>query len=277
MMYPDFTRAIQELRKDILLTSRPVHTQRWQGVEVASKPEMSMMELLDVTIRVPLESEELDIYRDQIGPNLPWADNHFLERVCGRPINPGREWENWPYGKSADKFRDGTGQFNHNYMERYWPAHGVHYGPTLDRADFDSRYELTDRDFFCGLKHRYGDLNDVVNLLLREPDTRQAFMPVWFPEDTGVVHRGRVPCTLGYLFMMRGDYLHITYYLRSCDFTRHFRDDIYLTVRLLLWVLQQLRQKDPGTWNKVKPGRYTMHMANLHVFINDFYLMKQNP
>ena len=66
----------------------------------------------------------------------------------------------------------------------------------------------------------YGDLDDVVTLLTNDPLTRQAFLPMWFPEDTGVVHGTRVPCSLGYHFMQRDGRLSITYYIRSCDIVR---------------------------------------------------------
>ncbi len=91
-----------------------------------------------------------------------------------------------------------------------------------------------------GIRYNYGDFGDVIRLLQREPFTRQAFLPMWFPEDTGSVHGERVPCTIGYHFMRRGNYLHIVYYIRSCDYLRHFRDDIYVACINLMWVLETL-------------------------------------
>jgi thymidylate synthase len=97
-------------------------------------------------------------------------------------------------------------------------------------------------------------------------------LPVWFPEDTGVVHGKRVPCTLGYHFWMRNNQLSIFYPIRSCDWMRHARDDVYLTVRLLLWVLDQVRTID-SSWKAVKPGELSMWIGNLHLFINDWNTM----
>ena len=70
---------------------------------------------------------------------------------------------------------------------------------------------------------------------------------------------------------MRNGFLHVHYPIRSCDFYRHFRDDIYLTVRLTLWLLDQLRLIDMPTWGDVRPGFYGMWIGNLHVFINDYH------
>ena len=111
----------------------------------------------------------------------------------------------------------------------------------------------------------------LVNLLLVDPYTRQAYLPVWFPEDTGGGDK-RAPCSLGYQFIMRADQLHCSYFIRSCDYLRHFRDDIYLTVRLQQWVLTQCQLKD-SDWSRVKMGTFTMHITSLHLFRNDYLNM----
>jgi thymidylate synthase len=79
----------------------------------------------------------------------------------------------------------------------------------------------------------------VIDLLRDRPTTRQAFIPIWFPEDTGAHHGERVPCTLGYHLMARDGRLKIVYYMRSCDFLRHFRDDVYMAGRLCQWVCER--------------------------------------
>ena len=70
--------------------------------------------------------------------------------------------------------------------------------------------------------------------------------------------------------MMRGGFLHVHYPIRSCDFYRHFRDDMYLCVRLTLWLLENLSKMDPTTWKDVRPGFYSMWIGSLHVFVNDY-------
>lgn len=247
-----------------------VHTDRWQGVDISKHPEMAMHELLFTTIASDMPTEDLDFYRNDVQPNLPWADEHFEERVCGEPLNPGETWKTWPYAHSANKFRDSNGQFNHNYMERYWPKWaGMTKNGTLDPRDNGVL------GVNHGIRHPYGDLDNVVSLLDKDPTTRQAYFPVWFPEDTGDIHDGRKPCTLGYHLIMRDNQLHIVYYIRSCDFVRHLRDDIYLTIRLNLWVLKQLRMRST-LWNGIRPGQFRMHITSLHMFRNDFLTLKRS-
>jgi len=252
--YNNFHLAIEKTRDELRYTSSLVHPSKWQSIDVSDKPDMATYEILNHSFQVPLFSENLEHLRGDIEPNLPWADDHFEERVGEEPLNPGEQWKNWPYAHSADRFRTEGEQFSHTYMERYWPKRAG------NKADAFKPH--------LGIRYRYGDLLDVVDLLQREPLTRQAYLPIFFPEDTGVHHGERVPCTLGYHFIMRHGYLHCVYYIRSCDFVRHFRDDIYLTVRLQLWVLERMR-KTPGCEN-VKPGTMTMHTTSMHMFRNDY-------
>lgn len=241
--FQDVVNDIERLFKN---SSRKVRTEQWQSIP--TRPEHETYELLFYSFHLGLWKESTEHWQHHILPNLPWAEDHFLERVSGKPVNPGVEWRNWPFHASADTFRNLDGLFTHTYMERYWTP------PVM------------------GIRYKYGDLDNVIELLRSQPFTRQAFLPVWFPEDTGVVHGGRVPCTLGYHFIRRGDHLSIVYYIRSCDYIRHFRDDVYMTIRLCIWVLNELRRLAPDSWTKVKPGSLIMHVTSLHMFVNDFNL-----
>ena len=90
--------------------------------------------------------------------------------------------------------------------------------------------------------------------------------------------RARVPCSLGYHFIMRDGNLDVTYYIQSCDVHRHFRDDVYLTIRLLLWVLNECRLAAPEQdWADVKPGQLIMHITSLHMFQADHKRIYKEP
>lgn len=256
--YPDFESAILSTGQHMQNMSSIVHTERWQGIDIQARPEAKMYELINWDMKVPMVTEDLDLYRNHIRPNLPWADDHFAERVCGFPMNPGKEWANWPWARSAGEFRDEKGRFEINYMERFWA--GGEFEDTPEPGKSTSR--------LTGIRGRqYGDLSNIIQLFVREPLTRQAYLPIYFPEDTGA--GGRVPCTLGYHWIMRKSRLHVHYPIRSCDFFRHFRDDIYLAIRLTLWLLEQLRAVDPR-WKMVEPGMYSMWIGSLHLFVNDY-------
>jgi len=262
-IYSRFSRAIEQVASDLQTRSYGVENDRWQSSDVSRRPGHKMREIFNTSFSVSLNHEDYRHYQDDIEPNLPWADDHFEERVGGLPLNPGKEWKNWPYALSADNFRTAGKSFSHSYMERYWPKH----------ADL-GKYVFEEDTPIQGIRYPYGDLSDVVELLHQDPETRQAYLPVWFPEDTGVVHGERVPCTLGYHFFYRMGYLHMTYYIRSCDFTRHFRDDLYLSLRLQLWILDQLRDQSEAFKN-AKPGNFIFHCVSMHIFQNDFRALEE--
>lgn len=261
--YNSFEAAIAVAKDQLRKHGRMVDVGHWQGMDIKGKPDMVTYELLNHSFTC-LINPDIDELKRQILPNLPWADDHFLERVGGVGLNPGEQYKNWPYyvNKANDKFRTEDGKFTHTYMERMWPntceenQRGPHYSKMF------------------GIRYHYGDLDDLVDLLDRQPLTRQSFLPIWYPEDTGAVHGGRVPCTLGYHFMCRDGKLHMWYPIRACDFIRHFRDDIYLACRLLLWVLNRLQARNEF-WQGIQPGCLTMQIYSLHVFAAELHLLKK--
>lgn len=263
--YTDFPSLYQAIDREFKSNSKKVHTRRWQGMDISKSAEFASHEILNFGFTTVMPSTDIEYYQQHVGANQPWAENHFLERVCGVPLNPGVEWKNWPWGKHAEKSLNERGQFNHNYMERYWPKFaGMTPDGTLPNGVYSPHK---------GIRHEYGDLNSLVDLLSNEPDTRQAWLPIFFPEDTGIGDGGRKPCTLGYQFIVREEYLNVYYPLRSCDYYRHFKDDIYLTIRLALWVLEQCKNRRPELWENIYPGDLTMHCTSFHVFDNDFRIL----
>lgn len=228
-----------------LLADAPdVMVGEWQAIQSKDLPQASTIEVEDVSIEVSLPADH-DVWAQRIKPNLPWAEEHFQERVSGIPHNPPPSHVRWPFAQRSNEEHTTSGKFSHTYPERFWPKWVI--------GEYSDGLEV-----HHGLRYPLGDLEDVVILLRDRPGTRQAFLPVWFPEDTGAVDNQRVPCTLGYHFLVRNGQLKIVYYIRSCDFYRHFRDDVYMAGRLGQWVSEQL--------GNVFPSRLVMHMSSLHIF-----------
>lgn len=266
-----FDQEIMIAERQMKLFSKLVQTEKWQGV--TTDKSMATYEVQDYRFASIMSTMDLNYYVDVIKPNVPWADNHFeKDRVCGEPLNPGETWRQWPYGHSAARFLDADGQFNHSYAERYFPK----FAGMTDKGELSgTMYSIEDyadagMAAHKGIRGGYGDLKDVIELLAREPHTRQAYLPVFFPEDTGAVNGGRLPCSLGYQFLLRDNKLNMTYFIRSCDIVRHFRDDIYLTVRLLIYVLHECRKLNTF-FDNVQPGTFVMHITSFHMFVNDYH------
>ena len=254
------SEAIKWAKEELFHHGYPVKTEKWQGVEA---PDV-MWETMNLSFQffIPHTVEELVT---EIRPNLPWADEHFEERIGRLPLNPPPSHVNWPFAQKNNEKFGGTTQFSHTYPERIWPK----------RAPMDTEGNVSPSEL-SGIRFNYGDFGDVLDLLEKEPYTRQAFLPIWFPEDTGTVHGERVPCTIGYHFMRRENWLHMVYYIRSCDYVRHFRDDIYLACKKLMWLLDNLKRRDPERWKDVTPGYYAMHITSLHCFNNEKMILKQS-
>lgn len=205
----------------------------WQSIEIDNRNPI--FEIYNIN----LEIENIENPIDSFKPDLPWAEDHFQERVNGLPINPGNEYKNWPYYRSIDNdnlFRS-DGKFSHNYMERYWCK-----GNT-------------------GIRFNYGDLNDIIDKIKSNPYTRQAFLSVWHPEDQ--LNNGqRVPCTIGYWFYMQNGKLDVKYLIRSCDAYRHFCNDCYMTYRLLQYVASNAL---------LEVGNMNIWIGSFHCFKSDIY------
>ena len=259
-----FNHTFRTLRT-ALLEAPEVDVGEWHSQKVEGIPQLVTREARDVTLSFPLPplmgddaSTCTELIQSLIEPNLPWAEEHFLERVGGVPLNPPPSAANWPFAQAGHAAHtDEDEKFSHTYPERFWPK----------QADREGRVGIPIK----GVRFDYGDLDDVVQLLRRSLYTRQAYLPVWFPEDTGAVHKERVPCSLGYHFLFRNGKLNVTYMIRSCDFVRHFRDDVYMAARLCQWICEQL---PGGEWIDETPpvidlGDFTMHTMSMHIFQGD--------
>jgi len=161
---------------------------------------------------------------EDLNPIQPWADKEFEERVRGLPLNPGEAWrerrEIW------EEFIHG-GRFAYTYSERM--AH---------------------------------QLNLIAEEARDNPDSRQLYVGIWSPHLDVFKLGGlsRVPCSLGYLFQIRGGILNITYFMRSMDYVTHMENDMYLAHKLQRWMAEKV---------EIPVGRFTHFVASLHIFQKD--------
>lgn len=247
-----------------LLEAPVVHTGDWQAMDVSASPAHATHELEDVTLRWDRMPSNLDEIFPAI--DFDWANEHFGERVSGVPYNPAPSHVRWPYAVRGNAMHtDAAARFDHTYPERFWPKHAAcNHDPDQWTTYTDER----NCGGTLGVRFHYGDLEDVVSLLIKKPLTRQAFLPVWFPEDTGATEGQRVPCTIGYHFMQRGGRLSCRYYIRSCDAYRHLSNDVWLAAMLTDWVARQVTNLTKGEI-RFRNGGLTMHISSLHSFVGD--------
>jgi len=226
-------KIVHQLRNRLRDEGSEIRTGRWQGT---NGPPV-MVELLHISEKIQMEQTVEDA---SISTNAkqPWADLHFSERVQGFPTNPDPSHSIWAR-TTKDYMSDGE-KFSHTYSERLW-SKGLH----------------------TGIRFEIADLNTLVQLLKKEPDTRQAYLPMFFPEDLTASLKGeRVPCSLGWQFIVRNNRLDVFYPMRSCDAMRHLHNDLYLANRLAIWVRDKANLK-------VDLGILHFVATSLHCFKQD--------
>lgn len=235
---------------DWLLQEQPfdrgsVHAQKVTNEMMHTKE----LRYVNFCIKMPPSKEQL---QELINPNLPWAEDHFQERISGVPLNPPPSNEWWPFAQRGNAEHKKDEEFSHSYPERFWPKHARYIGTRP------------------GIRFAYGDYSTLIEVLINQPNTRQAYLPIWFPEDLEAALEGeRVPCTLGYHFMSDdAGKLNLAYPMRSCDFLRFMPDDIYMAGRLLQYTVEQ-------TGSLFKVGTLHMNISSLHAFQGDNYTLER--
>jgi hypothetical protein len=267
--------------RDFVERSEEVDVGEWQSRDIKGDRSKVTWELREASLHFGMPAS-IEQAQWEILPNLPWAEDHFQERVGGMPLNPPPSQAWWPFTQDGHKeFVDGGGKFSHTYPERFWPRHAGHWpGSCPHAAEMKDRREAGyySESWFCdnitnsGIRFDFGDYNDVVARLVKNPLTRQAYLPIYFPEDTGAPEGERVPCTLGYLFLIRNNQLHLTYHIRSCDFMRHWRDDVYMGVRLAMHTVNLINEQLPTA--SITMGDMAMHIGSFHVFGGDMAMLE---
>lgn len=219
-VYQNFKEAKNEIKRDLNELGTEVFA-GYQSKQV-DREAFTTKELQNYDYRV-LQPRLVDLE-----PPVPeWVDAEWCERlegIEGRPVNPGEAYklrrELWDDLMEGDRFA-------YTYSERFALA----------------EVPLMIRKFRQNL------------------ESRQIYVSIWFPDvDVQNIGVKRVPCTLGYHFMLRNGRLDITYYMRSSDFSTHFDNDCFLAIRLQEYVAWKL---------EVPLGNFTHVINSLHVYAKD--------
>ena len=174
-----------------------------------------------------------------------WAEQEFKERISGEQLNPGKAWELNPgmWEEFLVKTEQGM-KFDYTYAERFNRKNGTSTNGTV--------------------------LDEVVELLKNDPDTRKAIIPIFTGSDTKHYWGdARIPCSMYYDLLIRdcgiGKQLNLVYHQRSSDFVGHFGDDVYLA-----WCMMEYIAEKVG----VKPGFLFHTIDSLHCYKRDWHFLK---
>lgn len=231
-IYMDWPETYEEVKRDLAEMGILVKPKSMQDKIIEGNEDYETMELQNYSYSI-LNAKSSDI----TGVVQPWADKEFEERIFnpfehldenGNPtfINPGEAWkersEVW-----TEYLHDG--KLAYAYNERIWDNN---------------------------------QLTKIINRLKEDKDSRQLWLSIWDPNVDPDYLGGvsRVPCSLGYNFQFRDGKLNIHYVMRSCDFSTHFTNDVYLGIKLLEYVA-----KECG----LEVGTFTHTMFSLHIYKKD--------
>ena len=224
-LYVKAEEAFEEIKRDLAEMGIWVRPKTMQDKIIEGNPDYETTELQNYSYTI-LNAKSSEI------PNVtqPWADAEFQERITkpvdGKFIKPGEAWK-----LRNDVWNEflHDGKFGYTYNELIW-----------------------NNDQFT----------KIVNRLKEDPDSRQLWISLWDPTRDPDLLGGvsRVPCSLGYAFQVREGTLNMHYVMRSCDFSTHFANDVYLAIKLLEYVAEL---------TGYEVGNFTHTIFSLHIYKKD--------
>ena len=221
-MFVNWEEAQEEIKRDLAEMGVLVKPKSMQDKVIEGMEEYETKELQNYSYTL-LDADSSKI----IGVTQPWAALEFAERIdTAGNVNPGTAWlerkEVW-----SEYMHDG--KMAYTYNERFF---------------------------------RNNQIKKIIERLKKDHDSRQLWLSVWDPNEDPDKLGGisRVPCSLGYNFQFRDGALNVHYIMRSCDFGTHFVNDVYLGIRLLEYVAEEVG---------LPVGNFTHTMFSLHVYKKD--------
>jgi len=111
-------------------------------------------------------------------------------------------------------------------------------------------------------------LAKLVAMLEKDPSSRQGVVVTWDPASDGLggVAKGNVPCPYTFVVNIIGGRLHFMNVVRSNDMILGFPHDVAGFALLQCILAQKL---------DVKPGIYSHHIANAHIYDNQYAAAKE--
>ncbi len=174
----------------------------------SKKVKKICLELMGVNIQILTWADREAMLKIN-GLSVQFAEQDFLDRINPDKVNPGKAIEYDTNNILKPHLYPKSGRLSYTYSERMNP-----------------------------------ELTMIIKTLKEKPNTRQAFLSIWHPKSDGrFLERKRVPCSIGYHFLLRNGELTMLYQMRSLEISTCFGYDIYTSSRLLEYVAEQIGAK----------------------------------
>jgi len=224
-IYGNPYELISEALRDLDEMGIIVKPTSMQNKKIKGNEEFWTKEIQDYVYKLVSREDDapLFVFED----TREWAQEEFIERIAKHYENPGAAWK--VRSDIWTQFLNVNGQFDYSYNKRL---------------------------------NRYTALDLIKMGIERDPDSRQYWLPIFHTSDLNYIGgTKRIPCSLGYFFMVRGGQLNLTYIQRSADAVAHFGNDVWLA-----WEMMEYMAAQTG----YKPGILTHHIFSLHSYKKDW-------
>lgn len=223
-------------------------------------------ELLNYNFTLNNPRNRLITFTDR-GTNIKYLLGEFFWYLSGDPSPDGIV----PYSKFWDRLRNQDGEVNSNYGTRLFGVHDSMNVPDQYAVDTNGTISVDTDESDNSEPVRYvNQWQNTIELLTRDPDTRQAIQNIHMPFDRYDGNKD-VPCTLTLHWFIRKNKLDLIVSMRSNDIILGFTNDVFQFTMLQEMMLVNLQAVYP----ELELGTY-MHNANsLHIYEKHFTMMDE--
>src|SRR3990167_3214235 len=221
-IFANCREATSEIKRDLKEMGVEVKLNRMQDKDIKDDPDYYTLEFRGYSYAI-LDTSDKDYLLEMFGKKKDWAEAEFSERISLQNLNPGEAWK-----LRDDVWREflHSGKLAYTYSER--------------------------------IKEQAEKIIDEFSV---NPTTRQAYLSIWDPNiDIDKMGKERVPCSLGYHFMIRDGEMECRYMIRSNDLFTHFAYDVWLAIALQEYIANAVG---------VEVGRFEHYICSLHAYRKD--------
>jgi thymidylate synthase len=231
-IFKDCLDMIQEVNRDLLVQGISVPVKHYQNKSLFGEDQLTK-ELVGVSFLIskPLKKREEMVkflFKEDYKRILEYCEQEFKDRISETPLNPGNSYlirqDMW------QKFIVGEeNKFDYTYSERlYW------------------------------------QFENIIQNLKEDIHSRQAFIQIFQSniDNNKLGGDSRIPCSTDYQFLIRNNRLYCIYHMRSSDYFGHFPIDIYLSTRLMEYLIDRLKEFYP----ELKIGSLIFFAGSFHAY-----------
>ena len=239
-IYEDCRALMSEIFRDVMEMGVLTHSNSMQQLDVTNDSNYDTKEIINYSYC--LQSLGNEDFLFIVDPTCKeWAKQELHERTSHGWINsPGEAWK----------------------------ARYDFWKPLIDAGNFG--YTYNNRMQECS------NLDRIVEAMVENPDSRQLVLSIW-DRRIDILHLNgveRVPCSIYYQFLLRGNKLHIVYAQRSADAYNHLGNDIWLAFKLMQWVVDEVNN-NYSKLGTIEPGYLYHNLGSLHVYRKDWDNMRR--